>query len=52
MEKYGGRFTDVAALKTNESYCSLLSGQGEKEGRGEATGQFSKSRLSYLRETL
>ena len=51
VEKYGGRCTDVAALKTNESYC-CLSGKGEKEGRGEATGKFSKSRLSYLRETL
>ena len=35
--KYCGKFTDIVALKCNESYCNSSLGQGDKKGaRGEA----------------
>ena len=39
--KHCGRFTDIVAMKTNDSYCYLLSGKG---------GKYLESRLFLLRE--
>ena len=50
--KYCGRFTDIVALKTNDSYFLFFVKAGEEKGAvGEAHGKFSESRLFNLMET-
>ena len=50
--KYCGTFTDIVALKSNESYCNSSLGQGEKkEARGEAPEYCRDYFISILRKT-
>ena len=49
---YFGSFTSIIALKSNNSYCYVLSREeADKGARGEGPGKLSKSRLLYFRET-